>query len=108
MKTLKMHELIENFEKNKEVLYEQIAPYKKQLFIYYSEFYGGEPVLLITTVTNSIQGCIIVPDHMLYESVTDYLGGFIIEDENDPEYNDDLYCEYETILANSMYFKNML
>ena len=104
MKTLKLHELIEKFENCEDAPYEWVAPYKKQLFTYFSEYYGGEPMLMVTVVTNAMQGVIVVPDHMLHETVLEYLNvDYIEEDENSPEYNEDLFSEYETILANSRY-----
>ena len=106
MKEFKLHELVNIFECEHEtaVLWELVAPYKKLLYVYFSRFYGDDPVLMVTSVTNNSSYCRIVPESDFFDAVCAYIGDCVDIDDEDSE----SYAEYESICAYSHPLKNML
>jgi hypothetical protein len=98
--------LIEIIEQNNivtnSILIEKIIPYKKQLNIYYSNEFIGKPMLLVVNVTNACQYVKIVDAIEFSQAINEYLEVDYIEtDSNNPDFNADLFAEYEIICANS-------
>lgn len=90
--------LVSNMEAGGAILYDVIHPYKKSLRTYYEDYFGCEPVLMVTSVSNAAVYGVIVPINELQEYLNDYLGAL------DP---DDREAEEETILFNSKLLKNV-
>jgi hypothetical protein len=87
---------------------EEIIKYKKSLLTYYSEQFCEEPILMITSVFNACSYAKIVPASELNEAVCAYLEVLYIEqDENEQEFNEDLFSQFETINFNSIFLKQL-
>lgn len=102
MKQFKLHELVNIFENEHEeaVLWELVSPYKKQLYVYFSRFYRGDPVLMVTSVTNNSTYCRIVPEGDFFDAVCAYMG--------DDDEESDSFAQYESICFYSRALKTML
>lgn len=106
MKQFKLNELVEIFENEHgdAVLWDLVKPYRKQLYVYFSRFYGGEPILMVTSVTNNSSYCRVVPESDFFDAICAYIGDCVdIEDKESESYG-----EYEAICAYSAPLKNML
>jgi len=98
-----------NETKGTTVLYDKINMYKKSLYIYYKDLFCCEPVLLVDSCFNAAQYVKIVPSNEFYEAVCDLLDvSYIIEDENEDDFNFDTFSQYETINFNSRMLKDIL
>jgi len=100
---MKLHEIITAFENDKELSYEQIAPFKKSLYTYFKDQFCCEPVLMVTFATNALQGCKIVPSDEFANCVIDYIGNPDADDEGSED-----FAEYETINFNSKMMADIL
>ena len=108
---MKLYEIIEINDNcpTSGILYELLVKYKKSLYIYYKDFFRSEPILMGCMVSNAVQYAKIVPSSELYEAICDYMAvPFVIENKEDDEYNEDVFCEYETICANSVFLSKIL
>ena len=102
---MKLHEIIEqnNANETNSILVETLVPYKKQLLTWFTNEFIGEPMLMVVSVFNACQYAKIVDEFEFSEAINKYLGVDYIEtDSNDPNFNSDLFCDYETICSNSM------
>lgn len=71
---MKLKEIIESVDAKQEVPAAEITPRKKQLYSYYKDqFEGSEPVLMVTFITNTLQGALIVPADNFQEEIDNYL-----------------------------------
>jgi hypothetical protein len=101
---MKLHEIITSNENhNQSLLIEKLIPYKKSLSVYYTDYFCSEPILMVTDVFNACQYGKIVSSDDFDESICAYLEVDYIEtDENNPDFDFDLFAEYETICFNSI------
>ena len=102
MKTLKLYEIIELNENHNSLLIELLIPYKRSLYTYYKDNFCGEPVLMVTSVSNAVQYAKIVPANELTESVIDWIG-----DPDCMNEDNENFAEYETICFNSIMLENL-
>jgi hypothetical protein len=78
---MKLHQIIEaNEQDGKSILLEAMHPYFKSLRTYYKDYYGCEPTLMITSVSNAAQYGRIVPCEEYFEALNAYTTD---EDEQD-------------------------
>ena len=109
MKTYKLFEIIDRNDNNFYVSYENQKMYIKSLYTYYKDYFNCEPIGLITNVTNNSCVMRIVSENEFDEAIYEEMGVHYVEtDERNPHYNEDLFCEYETINANSRLLKDLL
>lgn len=100
---MKLHEIITALEDpTQSVLIEKMIPYKKSLLTYFTAQFHSEPVLMITSVMNAAQYGRIEPAGELNEAICAYLDDYDCQNEDDEN-----FCEYETICANSMMLKDL-
>ena len=98
---MKLHEIISAMEDGTDsVLIELMIPYKKSLLTYFQDRFPGEPVLMVTSVTNACQYAKIVSSCDFEEAICQELGVDYIDQEDT-----DNFAAYETICANSMMLK---
>lgn len=89
--------------------FSNLYPIKKSLYIYYKDLFCCEPVLMVTDVFNAAQYVKIVPLNEFNESIYAYLDvPYIIEDENEEGFDEDLFAQFETINFNSKLLKDIL
>ncbi len=101
----KLNELIEeNDNLDTKLSIEEIYPYRKSLYTYYKDYYGCEPVFMVTFLTNSIAAGKIVPETELNEAIEFEVNNGFPMDEND----EDQFAEWEQIGANSKLLKDLL
>jgi len=93
-----------NLNPTDSILIELLIPYKKMLGLYYSDLFGCEPILMVTSVSNACQYGKIVPSDEFSEAVYEWMGVDYV-DEDDTESDD--FCEYETICANSQFWSKL-
>jgi hypothetical protein len=99
---MKLHEIIEiNEDADKTILYEALHPYMKSLYVYYSNYFTSDPVLMVTDVFNAAQYAKIVPADELMEAVNDW----VTSSGAGPE---DIEAETETILFQSKFLRDLL
>jgi hypothetical protein len=104
---MKLQEIILHNE-TESILIEKLIPYKKSLLVYYTDLFSGTPILMVTDVFNSCQYGKIVSSSELEESIFAYLGVDYIEtDENEPNFDFDLFAQYETISFNSIFLNEL-
>jgi hypothetical protein len=98
----KLHEIIEANDNNEYVSFENYMIYIRSLYTYYKDYYCDEPVAMITNVSNT-GGCMrIVSSYDFDDAVCEEIGvNYIIENENDKDFDFDIFAEYEAINANS-------
>jgi len=100
---MKIHEIItENNAGENSILIEELAKYAKQLYIYYNHYFPGEPVLMVTSVTNACQYAKIVSSCDFEEAICQELGVDYVDQEDT---DSDKFAAYETICANSIMLK---
>ena len=107
---MKLHEIIAlNEDHEKSFLTSRIEPYKKSLYTYYKSLFCCEPIVMITSVFNTCSYCKIVPSNEFKDAIYAYLQvPYIVEDEEEEGYNEDLFYEYETICAYSKFLSELL
>lgn len=89
--------------------YSQFAPIKKSMYVYFKDLFGCEPVLMVTSVSNAAQYVKIVPSNEFTEAICAFLGcDYIIDDENEDGFDEDLFAQYETINFNSKLLKDLI
>jgi hypothetical protein len=99
---MKLSEIIKTNDKpDTAILYEAIAPYKKQLLIYYKNMFNCDPVAMVTSVTNATAYIKIVPANEFFEAIQDYLNA------DNTLSDEDRTAEEETINFNSRLFKEL-
>lgn len=86
------------------ILIELMQPYFKSLYTYYKSAFCDEPVLMVTSITNTTSYARIVPANEFKECIEAYIGTECIENEN----SEDLLNEYETIAYNSKLLKDFI
>ena len=100
---MKLHEIIGNTTASKEVMLDHMQPYIRSLYIFYRHSFCCEPVLMVTSVTNSASLGMIVPSEEFQDAVFHYV------EENHPEATPGEKKEYmETINFNSLILKVLL
>ena len=99
---IRLCEIVEQFDNNKMLQYEEIVPYKKLLYRYYKEFYNCEPVLLVEPVSNAITGVMVVPEMVVADAIDDYINSLQCDDNEAVEYTKEL------ILSCSVFLKDVL
>jgi len=106
---MKLHEIIAQNENHTESInIAFLLPYKKSLLVYYKDFFCSEPVLMVTDVFNAVQYGKMVPSGEFYEAVCAYLDvDYINKDQDDPNFDADLFAQYETIAFNSTILTNL-
>jgi hypothetical protein len=106
---MKLHEIIEiNEDHEKSVLIEKMIPYKKMLYTYFQRQFSSEPILMVTEASNAAQYAKIVPIAEFAEAVCAYMGvGYVIEDSEEEDFDEDLFAQYETICFNSRILKDL-
>lgn len=93
-----LHEIIAaNETDSQSILIELLLPYKRSLNVIYSREYKGDPILMVTSVSNAAQYGKIVPANDFSEAVCEWLHDYNC---NDPE--SETFAEYETICFNSI------
>ena len=108
---MKLHEIIALNGNANELLNgsyictEKFMPYKKSLLTYYRDLYGCEPVVMVSSVFNVGAWGRIVPADLLTECVAAYLTDDVCESVSDPD--DEKFGEYETIMFNSIFLKDL-
>jgi phytoene/squalene synthetase len=71
---MKLHEIIDiNDIGTDSILTEELYKYRKSLFVYYSNFFTSEPVLMVTDVFNAAQYALIVPIDEMSDAQAIYL-----------------------------------
>lgn len=102
---MKLAEIITlNMDGKKAILFEKVQPYLKSLNVYYSGYFRGEPLLMVTSITNATQYVKIVDSYDFNEAICEYIGCEDIENEN----NEDKINERETIQFNSRMLKDLI
>ena len=106
---MKLHEIIEiNEDHEKSILIEKMIPYKKMLNIFFNRDFTSEPMLMVTSVSNAAQYAKIVPAGEFTEAVYAYMGvGYVVEDSEEEDFDEDLFAQYETICFNSRLLKDL-
>ena len=106
---MKLHEIIEiNEDHEKSILIEKIVPYKKMLYTYFQRQFSSEPMLMVTEVSNAAQYAKIVPIGEFAEAIYAYMGvGYVVEDPEEEDFDEDLFAQYETICFNSVSLKDL-
>lgn len=104
-----LHEIITaNEQEQTAISIEHIIKYKKSLLTYYSNYFNCEAILMVTSVFNACSYGKIVPSNEFNEAICAYLEVLYIEqEENSPEFNEDLLSQYETINFNSVFLKQL-
>ncbi len=104
-----LHEIITaNENHTTSILTSELIKYKKSLLKYYEALFCEEPILMVTSVFNACSYAKIVPSSEFNEAVCAYLEvPYIEQDENSPEFNEDLFNEFETINFNSIFLKQL-
>ena len=102
---MRLSKLIDIFDNDHtaSILWDKVSPYKKILYVYYKNLFMCEPVLLVTSLTNSTCYGRIVPENELYEAITSYLEVPYIDSDDE-----EIESYYETICANSKLLKELL
>lgn len=102
---MKLHEIIStNEDLQKSILFEFCQPYLKSLKTYYEKQFNSKVIVMVTSITNTTCYVKFVSSDDFLESIYDFLGvNYIEEDQNNKDFNEDLFCEYETINANSYF-----
>lgn len=102
---MKLHEIIStNEDLQKSVLFEVCQPYLKSLKLYYENIFDSKVIVMVTSITNATCYVKFVSSENYLESIYDFLGvNYIEEDQNNEDFNEDLFCEYETINSNSFF-----
>ncbi len=100
---MKLYEIIEkNDEDTSSVLIESMHPYKKTLKSYYQQKME-DPIMMITSVTNTTAYGKIVPAGKFNEAICAWLEvPHIVTDEDEEGFDEELFAEWETISANSI------
>lgn len=102
---MKLAEIIENNKiATRSIEIQALQPYFKSLYAYYSNYFYGEPVLMVTDVFNACQYAKIVDSSEFNEAVCEYIKSECIENES----NEDKICQYETINFNSKMLKDFI
>lgn len=106
---MKLHEIIELNENHEtSLLIEKLLPYKKSLLVYYKNQFTSDPMLMVTDVMNAVQYGKIVPAGELNEAINAYLQvPYIIIDQDDEDFDEDLFAQWETICFNSILLENL-
>jgi len=102
---MELHKIIDindSADNSISILYESIHPYLKSLYIYYKDYYGCEPFLMVTDVFNAAQYVRIIPEDELYDAIERYLDSCGFESHEERKY------EAENILFNSQLLKDIL
>lgn len=103
MKNLKLHEIIElNDKVHNSILIESLIPYKNSLYLYYKDYFCGEPVLMVTSVCNAVQYAKIVPANEFTDCIINWLDNPDCMNEDN-----DNFCEFETINFNSIMLSDL-
>ena len=103
---MKLHEIITiNEEPHKTVLYELCQPYLKSLKKYYQNYFDSRDIIvMVSNVTNSTCYVKFCCPENFEQSVLDYLCvNYVETDRENENFNEDLFCQYETINFNSFY-----
>ena len=106
---MQLHEIISlNENDTQSILIEKLIPYKKSLLVYYNDLFCGEPYLMVTDVFNACQYGKIVSGNDFYDAIYAYLGVDYIEtDETEPNFDADLFAQYETICFDSIVLSDL-
>lgn len=109
LETMNLSEIIKTNESHTtSILTSELLKYKKALLTYYSDLFCSEPVLLVSSVSNACSYAKIVPSGEFSEAVYALLGvSHVVEDEKEEGFDFDLFAQYETINANSIFLKNL-
>ena len=98
---IRLYEIVEQFDNNEMLQYEEIVPYKKLLYRYYKELNNCEPVLLVEPVSNTVTGVMVVPEVDVADAIDDYINSLQCDNEA-AEYTKEL------ILSCSRFLKDVL
>ena len=98
---MNLQELINAFNNNESVNFENVYPYKKLLYAYYKEVYMCEPALIVTDVFNAVQFVAVCPFTEVTDWISDYLNQYDMDETEKIEAT-------ETILFNSRPLKDLL
>lgn len=105
MKTRNLQSLITSFDSLQSIQWEQVAPYKKLLYVYYKNIYNCDPIFMVTFLSNAICAGYIVPAENFDEYIFEELGisSIDIEDEESESFSN-----YETISVNSKFLEDLI
>jgi hypothetical protein len=100
---MKLFEILEyNEHPTKSVLIECMIPYKMSLKTIFKRQFS-DPLIMVTSVTNTSSYGKILNACDLIDGIYAFLEVPYIEtDSESPYFDEDLFCEYETICANSI------
>lgn len=106
---MKLHEIIKQNENHEtSLLIEKFFPYKKSLLVYYKNQFTSDPILMVTDVMNAVQYGKIIPAGEFYEAICAYLEvPYIIIDQLEDSFDEELFAQYETICFNSILLENL-
>lgn len=106
---MKLHEIIDANDSGKYVSFESYTKYIHSLYVYYNNYFVGEPAALIINVTNAGGVMKIVDSNYFHEEVLTELNvDYVAMSKDEEEFDEDLFAQYENICANSMFLIDLL
>ena len=100
---MKLHEIIECFDSGTTAVeIEHVLKYKRSLLAYYRDMYNGEPIFMVTSVTNNSCYGIVVPANDFPDALDVWMEASGTERDSQ-----DWEDECETINYNSKFLKDV-
>jgi hypothetical protein len=101
---MKLYEILAlNEVPTKSLLFDEMQPYLKSLYVYYKDMFCCEPVLMVTDLFNAAQYVKIVPSNDFNEAICEYLEDYACNNEENEN-----YAYFETINFNSRLLKDII